>query len=69
MMRSLRPLLFVSALLLAGWNAGAQPSADKGKFSGRASVTAGYGWSMPDEELALQDTLSRFRQPAEVTLR
>ena len=68
-MRSLLPLLSVSALLLAGWSAGAQPSADKGKFSGRASVTAGYGWSMPDEELALQDTLSRFRQTAEVTLR
>ena len=68
-MRPLVPLLSVWVLLLSGWSAAAQPSSDQGKWSGRASLTAGYGWSMPDEELALTDTLSRFRQTAEVVLR
>ena len=68
-MRPLVPLLSVWVLLLSGWSAAAQPSSDHGKWSGRASLTAGYGWSMPDEELALTDTLIRFRQTAEVVLR
>ena len=68
-MRPLVPLLSVWVLLLSGWSAAAQRSSDQGKWSGRASLTAGYGWSMPDEELALTDTLSRFRQTAEVVLR
>ena len=68
-MRPLVLLLSVWVLLLSGWSAAAQPSSDQGKWSGRASLTAGYGWSMPDEELALTDTLSRFRQTAEVVLR
>ena len=68
-MRSLRPLLFVSALLLTGWSALAQSSPDKGKWSGRASLTAGYGWSMPDGEAGEADTLQRFHQSAEVVAR
>ena len=69
MMRSLRLLLFVSALLLTGWSALAQSSPDKGKWSGRASLTAGYGWSMPDGESGEGDTLQRFHQSAEVVAR
>ena len=68
-MRSLRPLLFVSALLLTGWSALAQSSPDKGKWSGRASLTAGYGRSMPDGEAGEADTLQRFHQSAEVVAR
>ena len=49
-MRPLVPLFLVSVLLLAGRSAVAQPASDKGKWSGRASLTAGYGWSMPDED-------------------
>ena len=69
MIRSRRPLLFVSALLLTGWSALAQSSPDKGKWSGRASLTAGYGWSMPDGESGEIDTLQRFHQSAEVVAR
>ena len=68
-MRPLVPLFLVSVLLLAGGSAVAQPAPDKGKWSGRASLTVGYGWSMPDEDDGLVDTLKRFRQTAEVVVR
>ena len=68
-MRFILPMLSVWVLLFSGWDSAAQPSPDKGKWSGRASLSAGYGWSMPDEELALEDTLHRFRQTSEVVLR
>ena len=68
-MRSFIPLILVSVLLLTGRSTAAQPSPEKGKWSGHASLTAGYGWSLPGGESEPGDTLRRFRQTAEVVLR